>query len=221
MLKRSKLPKDPVLTHCPGMKMKKDEYYEPKDLVLGNKIQIFGRSCLIFNCDDFTKAWFKETLTIDMIPIELSKPRPLLKHDEVPPYLGYGSQEDSLASVKSLIMKPPKKDVQKIFKNDLHILRFEGKLVSANPDDENRNFIVSFYCGDDTIKVQEVAERNSGRIGGKFLDRNKQVNPISSQFYTEKDMVLGNLVLLGGYKFRLVQCDEYTQKYYEVTFILL
>lgn len=61
MLKRSKLPKEPVLTHCPGMKMKKDDFYEPSDLVLGTKITIFSRPCLIFDCDDFTKQWYKET----------------------------------------------------------------------------------------------------------------------------------------------------------------
>jgi len=60
MLKRGKLPKEPVLTHCPGMKMKKDEYYEPSDLVLGKTVKIFSRDCLIFDCDDFTKLWYKE-----------------------------------------------------------------------------------------------------------------------------------------------------------------
>ena len=150
-----------------------------------------------------------------MVPIVLSKPRPQLKFQETPPYLGYGTVEDSLASVKALAPKPPKKDVQKIFKNDLHILRFDGKIVSCNPDDESRNFIISFYCGDDTIKIHEVAERNSGRIGGKFLDRKKHLNPVNGQYYSEKDMLLGSLLLLGGHKFRLVQCDEYTEKYFE------
>jgi len=60
MLKRGKLPKEPVFTHCPGMKMKKDEYYEPKDISLGNMVKIFGRECLVYNCDDFTKLWYKE-----------------------------------------------------------------------------------------------------------------------------------------------------------------
>lgn len=153
---------------------------------------------------------------MDMVPIVLPKPKPLLQHQEVPPYLGYGSEEDSLASVKALVTKPPKKDVQKIFKNDLHILRFDAKLISSNPDDDSRNFILSFYCGDDTIKLHEVAERNSGRVGGNFMDRKKHLNPVNGQYYTEKDMLLGNLLLLGGYKFRLVNCDEYTEKYFEV-----
>lgn len=33
----------------------------------------------------------------------------------------------------------------------MHILRFDAKLISTEPDDENRKFIISFYCGDDTI----------------------------------------------------------------------
>jgi len=61
MLKRGKLPKEPVFTYCPGMKMKKDEYYAPEDLVLGNSVKIFSRNCLIFDCDDFTKKWYLDT----------------------------------------------------------------------------------------------------------------------------------------------------------------
>jgi len=30
-----KLPKVPILTHYPGMSLKKEEYYEPKDLICG------------------------------------------------------------------------------------------------------------------------------------------------------------------------------------------
>lgn len=33
----------------------------------------------------------------------------------------------------------------------MHILRFNAKLVSTEPDDETRAFIISFFCGDDTI----------------------------------------------------------------------
>ncbi len=225
MLKRGKLPKKPVFTYCPGMKMKKDEYYTPEDLVLGKQVRIFERDCLVFDCDESTKRWYKERyfsswLTprrkgIDMVPVQLAKARPLLKYAKTPPYLGYGTEEDSMASVKALVPKPPRKDVQKIFKNDLHILRFEAKLVSSNPDDENRKFILSFYCGDDTIQIYEIAERNSGRVGGKFLDRTKHVNPINGLYYNEKNMLIGQLLILSGYKFRLAKCDEYTEKYFE------
>jgi hypothetical protein len=52
-------------------------------------------------------------------------------------------------------------------------LRFQCKLVSPEPDDENRVFTLSFFCGDDTIMVYELCDKNSGRIGGKFMERKK------------------------------------------------
>lgn len=88
-----------------------------------------------------------------------------------------------------------------MFKSDMHILRFESKLVSTEPDDENRKFIISFYCGDDTIQVYEVCDKNSGRMGGKFLDRKKHKNPVSGNYFQEKDFVLGRTIKIGGWSF--------------------
>lgn len=86
----------------------------------------------------------------------MEKPHKQLKYDPVPPYNGYGTYEDSLGSVHALVPKPPRKDEKKFYKSDMHILRFDAKLVSPEPDDENRKFIISFFCGDDTIEVYEA-----------------------------------------------------------------
>jgi hypothetical protein len=100
----------------------------------------------------------------------------------------------------------------------MHILRFECKLVSTEPDDENRRFLVSFYCGDDTIQIYEDCDKNSGRIGGKFMDRKKHRNPTTNEYYQEKDFLIGRTIYLGGWKFQLLKGDEYTNKYQEVSF---
>jgi hypothetical protein len=105
--------------------------------------------------------------------------------------------------------------MKKAFKQDMHILRFKSKLVSTEPDDESREFILSFYCGDDTIQVYEVCDKNSGRIGGKFMERKKHKNPVTSTYYSEKDFLIGRTVFLGGFKFQLISADEYTEKYME------
>lgn len=60
LLRKSKLPKNPQFTYCPGLETKKEEYYTPDDLVLGQHIFIFKRKALIFDCDEFTKKWYKE-----------------------------------------------------------------------------------------------------------------------------------------------------------------
>lgn len=111
--------------------------------------------------------------------------------------------------------KVPKKNEKKIFKNDMHILRFDTKLVSTEPDDENRKFIVSFYVGDDTIQVYEVCDRNSGRLGGKFLERKQFKNPVTGEYYEEKHFAIGETVYLNGFRFQVMDCDEYTHKYME------
>lgn len=106
--------------------------------------------------------------------------------------------------------------MKKMFKQDMHVLRFEAKLISTEPDDEARKFIISFYCGDDTIQVYESCDKNSGRLGGKFMERKKHKNPVRpADYYAERDFLIGQTFSLGGYKFQLLKADEYTEKYME------
>ena len=151
LLKKQRLAKTPILTHCPGMSLKEEEYYGPSDFMCGKKVTIYGRECLIFDCDAFTKEWYQRNMGLDQVPLKLAKPRPQVTYQPVPAYNGYGSPEDSLGSVYALKPKAPKVDMKKMFKQDMHVLRFEAALVSTEPDDETRRFIISFYCGDDTI----------------------------------------------------------------------
>lgn len=215
LLKRMLVPRDPVLTHYPSMSLRKEDYYQPGDLMIGYTIKIYGREMLIIDCDEYTRQWYRDNLDVEQNPLRVDKPHKNLKYDPVPPYNGYGTYEDSLGSVYALDPKPPKKDEKKFYKMDMHILRFDAKLVSSEPDDETRKFIVAFYCGDDTIQVYEVCERNSGRLGGKFLERKKHNNPVTGKYYQEREFMIGTTVYLGGHRFLLNDCDEYTHKYME------
>jgi len=40
--------------------------------------------------------------------------------------------------------------------------------VSEVKENNIRTFIISFFCGDDTVSVYEVADKNSGIWRGKF-----------------------------------------------------
>ena len=156
LLKRMKVPKAPVLTHYPSMSLKKEEYYNPIDLICGKVLKVYGRDILLISCDAYTTQWFLDNYSIEQVPLKQRKGRKNLKYQPVPKYNGFGTEEDSMGSVKALNPKRPRRDEQKIFKNDMHILRFDARLVSTEPDDENRKFIIAFYCGDDTIQVYEV-----------------------------------------------------------------
>jgi len=112
---------------------------------------VFGRECIIYNCDDFTKKWYKDNYGIDQVPLEIKKESSQKYEHKVPPYNGFGSEEDSLGSVFSLNPKPPRKDINKMFTSDMYILRYEARLLSENKEDNIRKFIISFFCGDDSI----------------------------------------------------------------------
>lgn len=60
MLKRQKLPKKAIMTHFPGMSLKKEDYLCPEDLVVGQNVVIHGRDCIIYDADAFTRAWIKD-----------------------------------------------------------------------------------------------------------------------------------------------------------------
>lgn len=47
------------------------------------------------------------------------------------------------------------------------------------------------------------------------MERQKQTNPVTRKYYSEKDFLIGQIVFLAGFKFRLCKCDEYTEKYME------
>jgi hypothetical protein len=215
LLRKTKLLKKPKFAFCPGLLKKNNQvdYYTPKDLSLGNYINIYNRNCFIFDCDDFTKNWYKKNLGIDMEPIRMKKNPPQKIIHPIPPHNGYGSEEDSLLSVYYLSPIAKIRDMIKMFKQDKHIMRYLAKLVSPLHSDPERTFIVSVFNGDSTVQVYEIASKNSGRQSCTFMERQKCKNPYTDLYYTPKDFVKLKDVYLNKYIFRLTECDEYTKKY--------
>lgn len=148
-----------------------------------------------------------------MNPIKLKRNPPQKVIHPIPPHNGFGSEEDSLLSVYFLNPQAKIRDMIKMFKSDKHILRFNAKLISSIPSDTERKFIVSFFVRDDTIQIFEVADKNSGRVSSKFMERQKQKNPYTNRYYNEKDFIVGNTIYINKYIFKLYECDDYTKKY--------
>ena len=63
--------------------------------------------------------------------------------------------------------------------------------------------------------VFEVADRNSGRVQAKFLERAKHKNPVNGQYYQPRDFRIGETIQLLDYRFLVMQADEYTHQYWE------
>ncbi|NXU48754.1 EFHC2 protein, partial [Turnix velox] len=204
------------------------EFYKDSDLKIGAVINVWGRKITLCDCDEFTKEYYRTKYGInDFTPVKYKAPPPPKPEKTFPPYTGYGSEEDSLCSCMGLILKPPQKDFKKFMEKDRtgmesNILRFLAKLITDIPADKDRKFIISYFLSDDTISVFELVEKNTGILGGKFLERGRIKKPGQelfksepSEYFKAQDLFVGARVCFHGHNFLLVNADEYTFNYME------
>ncbi|XP_055071584.2 EF-hand domain-containing family member C2 [Misgurnus anguillicaudatus] len=205
-----------------------EEFYKDSDLTIGGVINVWGRRMLICDCDNFTKEYYRSKYGIeDFTPVLCKAPPPAKPMRQVPPYTGFGSEEDSLCSCQGLLPKPPQKDFRKMMEKDRqglvsNVLRFVGKMLTDSPVDKERIFIISYYLSDDTIAVFEPPQRNSGVAGGKYLARGRVKKPGQelfksemSEYFTAQDLYVGAKLHLNDQPFQLLDADEFTFNYME------
>ena len=69
---------------------------------------------------------------------------------------------------------------------------------SPHPEDEGRRFILSYFLSDEMISIFEKPTRNSGIIGGKFLEKTSIPKPGSTvenpEYYSPADFAIGATV---------------------------
>ncbi|XP_075717005.1 EF-hand domain-containing protein 1 isoform X2 [Rhinoderma darwinii] len=194
------------------------EWYSPRDFTVGTHITILGRKFFLYDCDAYTRDFYQENLGIqDMTPADVKKQKEEEVKQEIPPYNGYGLLEDSLQNCLTLVPKPPKKDVIKMLENDHKVLRYAAALDSMNPEDKGRRFILSYYLSDDMISIFEPQVRNSGIIGGKFLEKSRVPKPGSSMdnpiYYGPADFAIGAAVEVFRHRFIIADADQYVLNY--------
>ncbi|XP_072118369.1 EF-hand domain-containing family member C2 isoform X2 [Mobula birostris] len=204
------------------------EFYKDCDLMIGTMINVWGRKVVLCDCDEFTKEYYRKKYGIeDFTPVKY-KSEPITKvKREIPPYNGFGSEEDSYNSTLSLEPKPPRRDIIKFMEKDRqglesNVLRFSARLITNNEINNERNFILSYYLSDDTISIFESPKVNSGITGGKFLERGRIKKPGQelykselSDYFTQQDLFIGAKLCFYGNYFCLVDADEYTFCYME------
>jgi hypothetical protein len=181
----------------------------------GGVIDAFGRQFRIQGVDQFTQDFFKGKYNkfFDLGQIEYPKPKEP-KPLQIPPHNGFGDEVDSLGYVYKLLPDKPKRDFFKYVDNDKKILRYTARFNTRIPEDVDRRFIISFFLSDDTISIFEPAQKNSGIMEGKFLERRKYKNVDKNhEFITPSDLALGGDVKINGHSFHILSCDEYTQSY--------
>ena len=123
-----------------------EDYYNMDDLRVGNNFNVLGRTVLLYDCDSYTQSWYLENRGIDQKAgtLEISEPVPEPRVVPVPPPTWFGTEADSMASVKHLVPRVPKPDFAKISKFADKTLRFSATLESTKPVDAGRSFVLTW-----------------------------------------------------------------------------
>ncbi|KAL0241465.1 hypothetical protein GEMRC1_006700 [Eukaryota sp. GEM-RC1] len=115
-----------------------------------------------------------------------------------------------MGSVKSLIPKPPSKNVSKILNNVKIKYRFRAKLVADSIIDCDRRFVITWFDSDDTLSIFEESLPNSGIVGGQFLGRSRP-KKADGKIVTLEDLGIGKEVAIYSRVFRIVDADQFTR----------
>lgn len=220
LLKRQRLPKSFNVAQ-PGLQYLGDNYFTWDEIIPGGFIESFGRQFYITGVDQFTADFYleKQGKNFALGHIEYPKPSDPTER-QIPPHNGFGDEIDSLGYVYRLIPEKPKKDFFKAVDNEGKILRFTAKFNTRVPEDVDRRFLISFFLSDDSVSIYEPAQKNSGIVEGKFLERRKYKNvDKGGEFITPTDLGIGADVKINGHSFHILACDEYTQKYLDTHLI--
>ena len=214
LLRRQKLP-DRFDVNQPGQAFIGDNYLTADEITPQSNINAYGKIYVITGVDQHTQSWYRMKYGYEFPLGNIEMPAvPKQNAIQPPPYNGFGDEIDTLGQMYRLVPQKPKIDFFKAVDNDKNILRFTARFNTRVPEDIDRRFIISFYLADDSISIYEPAQKNSGIIPGKFLERRKYKNvDKAGAFITPTDMPVGGDVKINGHSFHILSCDEYSQKY--------
>jgi hypothetical protein len=218
------------------VKVPKEEgggYLTEDDLKVGAKLLIFGRTFFIVDCDEQTRkktnqppgiAYPSDSYTqirqakkardtgANQDIHRGKKQNPLKKFMEAS--LGnVGGRGDGLARFKD---------------NEGKVLRFFGQWDDTSLHGFKREYKVLFYLADETMSVLEVPKANNGVDPFPYLLSRSKVPRVAEvsmradetdddSFYKERDLAVGQTVLIFNREILLYAADDYTYEHYQTT----
>lgn len=76
-----------------------------------------------------------------------------------------------------------------------------------------RRLVLQYFLEDNSVKISEPVQRNSGIRQGKFLSRQK-VPKNETELLQPEDFLVGNRVLIFGKCIEILDCDEFTRNFF-------
>jgi hypothetical protein len=88
--------------------------------------------------------------------------------------------------------------------------------VVENPNENFRvrKCTIYYYLDDDTLHINEKKIENSGLTQGVFLKRHQVPKPDGSGNYSYSDLNVGMNIDVYGRVFRIIDCDDFTKRFY-------
>jgi len=217
LLKRGPLHKSNHASAVPGLLIADAPLYLPEDLQVGGSLDVWGRTLMIYDCDDFTRKFYQEYLGIDQFESRIDVSEKPVRHIKLapPPHNGIGKPEDSLINTQMIQPKAPKIDLEKMMVLTGEVLRFECKMANGEPEDELRKLVIAFYPADDETAVFEMPVRNSGHMGGKFAKKERKMNPETGEYFKLSDFYVGKTVYIASQPLQITRADEHCMQYLE------
>jgi hypothetical protein len=215
--KRGPLKKENRINAYPGMLEPDSMPYLPEDFLVGQTFNVWGRTFVLYDCDDFTQSFYKEYIGVDQKSNATDVSEPPIRHTQLPPppHTGPGTEEDSVINCQMIRPKPPKQNLEKLMTLSGEVLRFECKMVTGQPEDEVRRLIIGYFPADDMVACWELQQRNSGINGGKFCEKRRMKNPDTGVYFTLADLAVGRTVKIKSHPLLVIRADEHTLQYCE------
>ncbi|RKP03059.1 hypothetical protein CXG81DRAFT_7416, partial [Caulochytrium protostelioides] len=178
-LNRGKVRKQPAVefTYNPG-ELSQDDFITDRDLVPGGMINVYGRPVLITDADALTRQYYEDSYGVCMLDAIL------LDDYEAQHRVSSDRGAATAATTRGGMMTrdaPPPEGTQAIGVPLVHAqptpdtdgitLRCTLVLADAAPVDRSRRFLLSFTPSDGGLAIFETRQRNTGHLGGKFLDK--------------------------------------------------
>jgi hypothetical protein len=213
--RRAPLRWNPHVSPAPGMLEPDPVIYKPEDFIVGQSVTVYGREILLYDCDDFTRDFYRDYIGHEQDSIPINEPEPVHFQLANPPHTGFGTEDDSLASCVHLTPRVPKRDINKLMSEVGKVMRFEAMMVNRKQEDENRRFIIGCFIADGHVGVWESKQRNSGHAEGKFAAKSRKKNSATGTWFKPSDFIVGMTVEVNATPFQIIRADENTLSYME------
>ncbi|XP_001949545.2 EF-hand domain-containing family member C2-like [Acyrthosiphon pisum] len=188
--------------------VQKVPYYNRTDLFIGQVLNVYGRSVILVSCDEFTKSFYKNVYQLgeeNLNPIEAPKTVREIEEE----MLQQKRVEIILKNYDEVLRKSLVKDGGPGI-----IFGFLIKMITDDPINQSRNFMLKYYLDDTEFAIYEYRETNSGMRGGMFRSkRGFSENQDQENLFIFHQLAVGVKICIDEFKFTIVDIDDKTLQF--------